>query len=115
MPETSCYLWWQAANTSFTSTNQSGGYFCKVDNLHFQYVQGEGDLFKQSFDYPDSTSALPHSGAAMCYWQAETSSVICLNNVPCGSSYSKSDLDSMAGGSCSCIGSPSSQCQSTSH
>ena len=90
-----------SANTSFTSSNLSGGYFCPA-TLNgaqvFQYVQGENKSFKQRFG-PDEKSKSEQYCANI-----PGVGVTCSTYVPCGASYTADDLNNMKGGSCGCAG-----------
>jgi hypothetical protein len=88
-------------NTNLIPSNMVGGYFCPAtlnDTPVYRYVQGEGSTFKQNFG-PDENS----KSAQYCA-NIPGVGVSCSAYVPCGASFSVSDLTTMVGKSCGCVG-----------
>ena len=96
-PAGSCAL----PNTSLMPSNMLGGYFCPATlngSPVFRYVQGEDSTFKQKFG-PDESN----KSAQFCA-NIPGVGVSCSQYVPCGASFEVSDLTSMTGNSCGCVG-----------
>ena len=96
-PAASCAL----PNTSLISSNLQGGYFCPA-TLNgasvYRYVQGEGSTFKQKFGADEKSKTAQYCA------NIPGIGVTCSAYVPCGASFQSSDLTSMTGSSCGCVG-----------